>query len=281
MSSCGSSVNWPEPSRHPAAPAAEVIGSATDFRPEAAIVLGSGLGEALAGDIDEVASFSFADLPGFPDPTVPGHAGRLVLGTLGQTPVAAFLGRIHFYEHHDMEWCSLTVRTARALGAATAVVTAAVGGVDPEAQPGSLVVVRDHINLMGENALSGWSFPDGSPAFVDLSGNYDAGLAEAALAHANALGIPARPGVYAAFRGPSFETGAEIHMLREVGAAVVGMSMVPESVAAHAQGMRVAGLSWVANAAGAPVHHQEVLEAGRRASEDAGRLIAAILARPI
>jgi purine-nucleoside phosphorylase len=136
------------------------------------------------------------------------------------------------------------------------------------------------VNLMGENALAGWRFPDGSPAFVDLSGTYDDTLADTAVEHSAALGIPATEGVYAAFRGPSFETAAEIHMLRTVGAAVVGMSMVPETVAAHAQGMHVLGLAWVANAAGVPVHHQEVLEAGRRASEDAGRLIAAILARP-
>jgi len=273
-------VNWPEPSSHPAAPAVEAVRSVTDFEPSACVVLGSGLGEALGGEIDEVASFSFADLPGFPAPTVPGHAGRLVLGRLEGTDVAAFLGRIHFYEHHDMAWCSLTVRTARALGADTAVVTAAVGGVAPEAAAGSLVVVRDHVNLMGDNGLTGWRFPDGSPAFVDLSGAYDRGLADTAIERSAALGISATEGVYAALRGPSFETAAEIHMLRTIGAAVVGMSMVPETVAAHAQGMRVLGLAWVANVAGVPVHHEEVLEAGRRASEDAGRLIAAILARP-
>lgn len=273
-------MNWPEPSRHPAAEAAARIREVTDLRPDTAIVLGSGLGDALVARIAEEASFAFTDLPGFPPPTVPGHAGHVILGRLEGVPVAAFRGRIHFYEHHDMEWCSLTVRLARALGAETAVVTAAVGGVAPACRPGSLVIVRDHVNLMGENPLAGWRFPDGSPAFVDLSGAYDPGLAARAEAEAERLGIEATPGIYAAFRGPSFETGAEIAMLRTMGAAVVGMSMVPEVVAAHAQGMRVLGLAWVANAAGVPVHHEDVLAAGRRAAEDAGALIAAILARP-
>lgn len=273
-------MNWPEPAAHPAQPAVDAIRAETDFVPEAVVVLGSGLADSLVESMDVVLSLPFDRLPGFPSPTVPGHDGHLVLGHLGGARVAVFRGRIHLYEHHDMAWCSLPVRTARGLGAGTAVVTAAVGGVSREAAPGMPVIVRDHINLMGVNTLAGWRFPDGSPAFVDLSDVYDAGLADLALARAGSLGIDAAEGVYVAVPGPSFETPAEIAMLHAMGAAVVGMSMVPEAVAARAQGMRVLGLAWVANTAGAPVAHEEVLEAGRAASRGAGLLINAILARP-
>lgn len=231
------------------------------------------------GGLEEVASFTFAELPDFPASTVPGHEGRLILGRLGGTPLALFLGRIHFYEHREMEMASLTVRLARRLGAQAAILTASVGGVDPDLEPGSIVIVDDHINFMGVNPLAGWRRPDGSPAFVDLSSAYDPVLAGIAEASAQALGLWVSRGVYAALPGPSYETPAEVEFLRRSGATVVGMSMVPEAAAASAMGMRVLGLCAVVNAAGSPIAHTQVVEEGERAAVAAGKLLAAILPR--
>lgn len=229
----------------------------------------------------EEISFGFGELPGFPPSTAPGHEGRLVLGELAGVPTAAFLGRIHFYEHASMPKCSLGVRLARALGADVAVITASVGGLDPQLESGALVVVEDHVNLMGVNALAGWRFPDGSPAFVDPSSMYSPVLAGIAEKAAEELGMWITRGTYAALSGPTYETAAEAEFLRRSGAGVVGMSMVPETVAAHAVGMRVLGLAVVANAAGTPIDHAEVLQVGRRAAAAAGKLLGAILPRLI
>ncbi len=258
--------------------AVRVIRSRTDLVPRVAVVLGSGLGEALGGLV-EADSLPYPELPGFPAPAVPGHAGRLALGELAGVPVAAFFGRIHFYEGHPMALCSLPVRLARQLGADTVILTAAVGGVERSLRPGSLVVGRDHLNLMGENPLRGWRNPDGSPPFVDASAVYDPDLVRLALERAEALGIPAVPGVYAAMPGPSYETPAEIEVLRRVGATVVGMSVVPEALAAVALGMRVLGLFTVANVVGVPVEHGEVVRVSRAAAGAVGRLVADLLPR--
>jgi purine-nucleoside phosphorylase len=153
------------------------------------------------------------------------------------------------------------------------VLSAAVGGLDPSLAGGSMVVVRDHISLMGTNPLAGWRFPDGSPAFVDVSAVYDAKLSDAALAILRDHGISVTEGVYAAMAGPSYETPAETEMLRRMGATVVGMSTVPEAVAARALGMRVLGLSFVTNAAGGAVSHEEVLLASKTAAEAIGLVV--------
>ena len=205
---------------------------------------------------------------------MPGHAGKLWLGTIGGRPVAIFQGRIHFYEGHPMPLASITSRISHGLGAGTMVLSAAVGGLDPSLPGGSMVVVRDHLNLMGTNALVGWRYPDGSPAFVDVSGVYDDGLSDAALALLRDHGIDAAEGVYAAMAGPSYETPAETEMLRRMGATVVGMSTVPEAVAARALGMRVLGLSFVTNTAGGAVSHEEVLLASKTAAEAIGLVVA-------
>jgi purine-nucleoside phosphorylase len=251
----------------------------TDLRPVAGVVLGSGLGDAISVAWDRAGSgepveIAYGDLPGFPPPTVPGHVGKLWLGTIGGRPVAIFQGRIHFYEGHPMPLASITSRISHGLGAATMVLSAAVGGLDPSLPGGSMVVVRDHLNLMGTNALAGWRYPDGSPAFVDVSGIYDEGLSDAALALLRDHGIDAAEGVYAAMAGPSYETPAETEMLRRMGATVVGMSTVPEAVAARALGMRVLGLSFVTNAAGGAVSHEEVLLASKTAAEAIGLVVA-------
>jgi len=253
----------------------------TDLVPVAGIVLGSGLAEALGvvrdlAGASEGVELSHADLPGFPAPTVPGHAGALWLGELGGHPVAVFRGRVHYYEGHGMPLASITSRVAAMLGARAMVLTAAVGAIDP-LEPGTLVVVRDHINLTGANPLSGWRLPDGSPAFIGLSDVYDRELGDAALAAAGAGSAAVADGVYAAVAGPSYETPAEVEFLRRAGASVVGMSMVPEAVAARALGMRVLGLSFVTNAAGASVSHEEVLLASAAAAGAAGRVLARVL----
>jgi purine-nucleoside phosphorylase len=254
----------------------------TDIRPVAGVVLGSGLGDAISVAWERAGSgepleIPYGELPGFPPPTVPGHAGKLWLGTIGGRPLAIFQGRIHFYEGHPMPLASITTRISHGLGARTMVLSAAVGGLDPSSTGGSIVVVRDHINLMGINPLVGWRFPDGSPAFIDVSAVYDADLSDAALAILHEHETVVTEGVYAAMAGPSYETPAETEMLRRLGATVVGMSTVPEAVAARALGMRVLGLSFVTNAAGVAVSHEEVLLASKTAAEAIGRVVAGLV----
>jgi purine-nucleoside phosphorylase len=254
----------------------------TDIQQVTGVVLGSGLGDAITVAWERAGSgepleIPYGDLPGFPAPTVPGHAGTLWLGTIGGRSLAIFRGRIHFYECHPMPLASITTRVSHALGARTMVLSAAVGGLDASMAAGSMVVVRDHLNLMGTNPLAGWRYPDGSPAFVDVSGVYDAELSDAALRILRDHGTAASEGVYAAMAGPSYETPAETEMLRRLGATVVGMSTVPEAVAARALGMRVLGLSFVTNAAGGAVSHEEVLLASKTAAEAIGRVVAELV----
>ena len=253
----------------------------TDIRPVAGVVLGSGLGDAISAAWERAGSgqphqIPFDELPGFPPPTVPGHAGRLWLGSIGGRPIAIFQGRIHFYEGHPMPLVSITSRISHGLGARTMVLSAAVGGLDPSLPAASMVVVRDHLNLMGANPLAGWRYPDGSPAFVDVSAVYDAELSDAALTILRDHGTSVTEGVYAAMAGPAYETPAETEMLRRMGATVVGMSTVPEAVAARALGMRVLGLSFVTNAAGGAVSHEEVLLASKTAAEAIGLVVAGL-----
>ncbi|TMK31299.1 MAG: purine-nucleoside phosphorylase [Actinobacteria bacterium] len=258
--------------------AAEVVRSQTAFAPAVAIILGSGLGGATEGLVEE-ASFSFAELPGFPRPTVPGHAGRLVLGKLAGIPAAAFRGRIHFYEGNDMPACALPVRLARLLGAGTVILTAATGGIAEGLDTGHLVVGTDHINFMGVSPLHGWRYPDGTPPFVDMVGAYDEKLSDLAVEAAERLGVPVERGVYAATSGPNYETPAEIEFLRSSGAAVVGMSVVPEAVPARALGMRVLGLFFVTNKVGVEVSHEEVLKASDAMAGAIGAVIADVLSK--
>ena len=258
--------------------AAEHVRSRTAFRPEVAIVIGSGLGAAL-GAVEEETSFSFGELPGFPPPSVPGHAGRVILGHLAGVPIIGFRGRIHFYEGHPLATCALPVRLARSLGAGTAILTAATGGIAPGLGTGHLVVGSDHLNLLGESPLRGWRRPDGSPPFVDLVAAYDGVLADLAEASARDRGIPVARGVYAAMPGPMYETPAEIGFLRTIGASVVGMSVVPEAVPARALGMRVLGLFFVTNEVGKEVRHEDVVAASDAMAGSIGEVIADVLAK--
>ena len=266
---------------------AAVRAAADRLTPRAAVVLGSGLSDAVetirAASGDDGVEISYAELPGFPPPTVVGHAGRLWVGMVGERALAVFQGRIHFYEGHGMPMASITVRLSAELGARAMVLTAAAGALDPSLRPGTLVILRDHLNLMGVNPLAGWRFPDGSPAFVDVSEVYDAGLADLALssarAHADGAGGGITDGVYAALPGPSYETPAETRMIAGLGATVVGMSTVPEAVVARALGMKVVGLAFATNAAGVEISHEEVLAASKAAAGTIGHVVLDLLER--
>jgi purine-nucleoside phosphorylase len=268
----------PSPGDHDAEEAVRAIRSRSALEPKVAVILGSGLGPA-ADLIERDAEVLFQDLPGFPAPTVPGHAGRLLLGTLAGMPVAAFLGRIHFYEGHPMSVSAMPVRVARLLGADVMVLTASVGALDPALRPGSLVVAADHLNMMGENPLRGWRNPDGSPPFIDVSALYDPELRAIALEEAPAAGLAAAAGVYVAASGPSYETKAEIEWMRAAGGTVVGMSIVPEALPARALGMRLLGLFSVTNSVGGEVSHLEVIEVGRQMGEKLATLLERVIPR--
>jgi purine-nucleoside phosphorylase len=262
-----------------AAEAVAAVRARSSMVPTVAIILGSGLGPA-ADLIEQDAAFSFADLPGFPAPTVPGHAGRLLLGTLAGVPVAAFMGRIHFYEGHPMSVSAMPVRVARLLGADIMVVTASVGALDPTLRPGSLVVATDHLNMMGENPLRGWRNADGSPTFVNVSADlYEGQLREIAVEEARAVGLSFGTGVYVAAAGPAYETNAEIELMRNAGGTVVGMSVVPEVLPARSLGLRILGLFMVTNLVGGEVNHEEVLEVGRSMGPNLAKLLERVVPR--
>jgi len=236
--------------------------------PEVALVLGSGLG-GLADDLDPAApraEVRYADVPGFHASAVQGHDGRLILGALGGVPVLVLQGRFHYYEGHAMESVALPVRLARALGCHTVVLTNAAGGLDPSHLPGDLMLITDHLNLTGANPLRGANPPGlfGGPRFLDQSCPYDRRCGDALQRAAAALGQPPlREGVYAGVSGPMYETPAETRMLRLLGGDAVGMSTVPEAIAAAHAGLRVVGVSNITNAACAsadqPVSHDEVM----------------------
>lgn len=269
----------PGPADGLAAEAAEAVRAKSGLVPRAAVILGSGLGAALADYLNEETSIAYSDLPGFPAAAVPGHAGRLLLGKLAGVPVAAFSGRLHFYEGHGMDVPALLPRVARALGATTMVLTAAAGALLPDLPAGTVVVIRDHLNLMGAAPLRGWRFPDSTPAFISMRDAYDPELREYALEAARELGIRATDGVYAAMSGPAYETPAEVAFLRQIGATVVGMSVVPEALPARALGMRVLALCSVTNALGHEVSHEEVVRVSNETAVAVGRLLVDVFPR--
>jgi purine-nucleoside phosphorylase len=243
-----------------------------DFRPRVLLTLGSGLGD-LADDVDQPVVVPYADV-GLPDSTVPGHAGRLVAGTLAGVPVLVQQGRVHLYEQAAPAQVVACVRVAAALGAETLVVTNAAGGLAPDLVPGDLMVLTDHLNLTGTTPLVG-------PAFVDMGVAYDPGLRAAAHDAAARVDEHLVEGVYAGLRGPAFETPAEVRMLRTLGADAVGMSTVLEVIAAVQDGLRVVGFSLITNVHGPGVttDHADVLEAGRTAGPRLAEVIASLLPR--
>jgi purine-nucleoside phosphorylase len=249
--------------------------------PAAAIVLGSGLG-SLADEIDAVARIPYRDVPGFPSATVAGHAGEIIAGTLEGTFVLALAGRFHMYEGHDVRLAAFPARVMHALGATTLIVSNAAGGVNRMWQPGDLMLIRDHINLMFRNPLTG-PVEKGDVRFPDMSAPYDDGLAEIARGVAREQGTLLREGVYAGLLGPTYETPAEVRMLALLGADAVGMSTVPEVIVARSIGMRVLGLSCITNLASGisnnPITHAEVLETTARAATRFTSLVRGIVAR--
>jgi purine-nucleoside phosphorylase len=238
-----------------------------------AVVVGSGLRDAVEGDLEGDREFSYQALPGFPQQVVPGHDSRLVVGRFHGVACAAFLGRVHLYEGHGIGATTLIPRLACELGASSLVLTNAAGGIDPALRRGQLMLIRDHVNLLGVNPLTGWRFPGGGPAFVDLSAVYDRDLIDRAEEVAEAEGVPVSRGVYAAVPGPSYETPAETEFLRRTGAHAVGMSTVPEAVAGAALGMRILGVSCITNVAGTAGSHEDVLETGRMAAQGLRRVL--------
>jgi purine-nucleoside phosphorylase len=232
-----------------------------------ALVLGSGLG-AFAEEVEEAVSIPYAEIPGFARPTVEGHAGRLVVGRVSGADVAVMQGRFHFYEGYALEEVTFPVRVLGLLGVKSLVLTNAAGGLNNSFTEGGLIVISDHLNLMGTNPLLGPNDPRFGPRFPDMTEVYDHEYQDAAIGEAHGMGLELRRGIYAALSGPSYETPAEIRMLRLLGADAVGMSTVPEAIVARQQGMRVLGLSCITNmGAGVldkPINHEEVIETGER-----------------
>ncbi|MEO8562140.1 MAG: purine-nucleoside phosphorylase [bacterium] len=222
--------------------AADVVRTRFGVTPDAAIVLGTGLG-ALAKEIDVASSIEYADIPGFPLSTVESHSGRLLCGTLGGKTVVAMQGRFHRYEGYTLQQVTFPVRVLHALGARTLLVSNACGGMREDWAPGDLMLIADHINLLGDNPLIGENDDRLGARFPDMSAPYDAELRAIAREVARARGIELREGVYVAVAGPNLETRAEYRMLRALGADVVGMSTVPEVIVAVHAGLRVLGVS--------------------------------------
>jgi purine-nucleoside phosphorylase len=235
------------------------------WSPDIAIILGSGLG-ALADEVEVVASIPYSDIPGFAPSSVEGHAGRLVLGTLEGARVAVMQGRQHFYEGYTLQQVTFPVRVQWALGARTLVVTNAAGGLNPDFSAGDLMLIEDHINLLGwggHNPLMGRNDPGLGPRFPSMNPAYDPELLRLAEEVAQECNVPVRRGVYIMVAGPNYETRAELRLLRQWGADAVGMSTVPEVIVARHAGMRVVGISNITNMAldisDGPVNHDEVL----------------------
>jgi len=251
------------------------------FQPQVAIVLGSGLG-SVADEVQSAIRIPQSAVPGFPAPGAPGHKGELVAGTIAGVPVLVQSGRFHLYEGHAPAVAALPVRVFARLGVRTLIVTNAAGGLRLTFRPPTLMLIADHINLMWRNPLVG-RVEEEEERFPDMSDPYDAQLRALAREAARAERIPLEEGVYAALLGPSFETPAEIRMLERVGADAVGMSTVPEVIAARARGIRCLGFSTITNVAAglssAKLSHEEVLEAARVVAGQLSRLIQGVLAR--
>ena len=262
--------------------AAGVVRARTALRPEVAIILGTGLG-GLVRELEIETEIPYGELPGFPLSTVESHAGRLLLGRLGGRLVAAMQGRFHRYEGYDLRQVTFPVRVLRALGAGTLVVSNACGGMHPLWAPGDLVLLSDHINLLGDNPLVGPNDERLGPRFPDMSAPYDPALRALARRVAAELGIVLREGVYVAVAGPNLETRAEYRMLRAIGADVVGMSTVPEVIVAVHQGMRVLGLSIVTDQclpdALEPAELSRIIATANRAEPQLTRLVTALVER--
>jgi purine-nucleoside phosphorylase len=250
--------------------------------PQVGVVLGSGLGE-FADSIPRPTILNYGDIPHFKTAGVAGHAGRLVLGMIGSVTVAVMKGRIHYYEGHEIADVVFPVRVLAKLGVRALLLTNAAGGINPEYRPGDLMIIRDHLNLTGIHPLRGVNDERLGPRFPDMGAAYDPAFQKVIVSALAEIGRPARRGVYAGLSGPSYETPAEIRMLAALGADAVGMSTVPEAIAARHMGVRVAGISCITNLAAGlsdqPLSHREVTETGERVKNDFIRLLNLVLPR--
>ena len=250
--------------------------------PDVAVVLGSGLGD-FAETLDAATVFPYAEIPNWPTSAVVGHAGKLVVGTLQGRRVAALSGRVHFYEGHDLRTVTFATRAVARLGVRTLILTNAAGGINLSFKPGTLMVMDDHINLLGSNPLIGPNDDRFGPRFPDMTMVYAKRLRDLADEAAARRGVRLAHGVYAALHGPSYETPAEIRYLRTIGADAVGMSTVPEAIVARHMGLEVLGISCITNpAAGVlpkPLVHDEVMEVARRVRGEFASLLEGIIER--
>ncbi|HEY1945647.1 MAG TPA: purine-nucleoside phosphorylase [Bryobacteraceae bacterium] len=267
--------------------AAEVIAKRTSLRPKIGVVLGTGLG-AFAHSLVHAQRFPYNELPGLPVSTAIGHAGELVIGTLGANghgvvDVAVMSGRFHLYEGYSAQQVAGGMRLFHELGVERVVLTNAAGGIRPDYPRGCLVLISDHINLQGVNPLTGPNNDSLGPRFPDMTEAYASALRDIAKQTAAELGITLHEGVYAGLPGPSYETPAEIRFLKTIGADLVGMSTVAETIAANHLGMQVLGISCVTNLAaglsGEKLDHQEVMEIGRSVAGTFSKLLTALLPR--
>jgi purine-nucleoside phosphorylase len=262
--------------------AADFVFSRTRLRPQIALVLGSGLG-AFAEEFTGATKIPYAEIPYFPRSTAIGHAGQLVIGKVGTVSVAAMQGRVHLYEGYSAKEVAFPVRVFARMGVKAVILTNAAGGINHEFSQGRLVVISDHINLQGVNPLTGPNDERFGLRFHDMTGAYDRRFRELTAGEGNRQGIGMYEGVYAALPGPSYETPAEIRYLRTIGADLVGMSTVPEVIAARHSGMRVLGISCVTNAAAGildqPLNHLEVLETAERVKGQFINLLKAVIPR--
>lgn len=267
--------------------AAAYIRTENPLVPRVGLILGSGL-NPLADAVEDGSAIPYAQIPHFPRPTVEGHVGRLILGRLQDVPVVVMQGRVHFYEGYPMQQVVFPVRTMQVMGIEILVVTNAAGGLNPDFQAGDLMLISDHLNIIGmtgNNPLFGPNDPSLGPRFPDMSQPYDPELRRLAREVAQEEKVPLREGVYASLSGPSFESPAEIRFLRLIGADAVGMSTVPEVIVARHGGIRVLGISGISNVAlaepvaGKVTSHEEVLEAGRQIVPRLVAVVCGVLAR--
>jgi purine-nucleoside phosphorylase len=247
--------------------ATRIIRSRISVEPRIAVVLGSGLG-GFADDFENPVAIPYEDIPGFVRSTAQGHAGRLVVGTVDSVPVLAMQGRVHYYEGYSLEEVTFPIRTFGLLGVKTLVLTNAAGGINVQLTQGALMVISDHLNLMGVNPLRGPNDERFGPRFPDMSAVYSPELQELVIDEARAINVEVRRGIYCGLSGPSYETPAEIHLLRALGADAVGMSTVPEAIVARHMGIEVLGISCITNMAAGigdePINHEEVMATGDR-----------------
>lgn len=260
--------------------AVDTISARTTVKPTVGLILGSGLG-VLGDDIPGADAIPYEEIPGFPVSTVEGHAGRLVFGELGGKQVVIMQGRFHYYEGYSMDEVVFPVRVMKLLGVETLLVTNAAGGVNTGFRPGDLMLITDHIKLFTDSPLRGHNIEAFGPRFNDMSTAYTPALRRMAKEVAATAGIDVREGVYAHMPGPSFETPAEIRMLRTLGADAVGMSTVPEVITAVHASMEVLGISAISNMAAGildqPLNHDEVIETGRMVRDKFVALVKAIV----